>query len=142
MMKAAGGAATNAVAGAVADGAAASGVNFISVALISVAAGVISVPEIGALSATRALAVGTEDAVAEDVFAVEDAFADVAFALEVEAAETDAEAGVDADAGRPRSSAAKADGDNGDPKTAKNMAITATLTSLPRRERKMRVPGN
>ena len=115
---------------------AASGTNFISVALISVAAGAVSVPGIGGASATRAFAVGAEDAVAEDAFAedefaVEDAFAGAAFALEVEAAESDAEAGVDAGEGTPCRSAAKAD----DPNNAKNIAATATLISLPRRER-------
>ena len=143
MMSAAGGGATNAVAGA---GATASGTNFISVGLISVAAGVMSVPGIGALSgsvaATMVLAVGAAGAVAEDAFAeatfaVEDEFAEgefaeAAFALEVEAAESDAEAGVDAGEGTPCRSAAKAD----DPSNAKNIAATATLMSLPRRERK------
>jgi len=142
-MSAAGGGATNAVAGA---GATASGTNFISVGLISVAAGVMSVPGIGALSgsvaATMVLAVGAAGAVAEDAFAeatfaVEDEFAEgefaeAAFALEVEAAESDAEAGVDAGEGTPCRSAAKAD----DPNNAKNIAATATLMSLPRRERK------
>jgi len=158
LMSAAGGAATNAVAGAGAAmagamdkgsagfisvaagaisavvGAGASGVNFISVALNSVAAGVMSVPGIGGASATRTFEVGTEDAVAEDVFAeeafaVEDAFADAALALEVEAAESE-EPGVDAGEGTPCRSAAKAD----DPNNAKNIAATATLISLPRRE--------
>jgi len=143
LMSAAGGGATNAVAGA---GATASGTNFISVGLISVAAGVMSVPGIGALSgsvaATMVLAVGAAGAVAEDAFAeatfaVEDEFAEgefaeAAFALEVEAAESDAEAGVDAGEGTPCRSAAKAD----DPNNAKNIAATATLMSLPRRERK------
>jgi hypothetical protein len=79
--------------------------------------------------------------VAEDVFAgetlaVEDAFAGAvfaegAFALDVEEAESEAEAGVDAGAGRPRLSAAKADDPNGNPKTANNMAATATLTISP-----------
>ena len=141
-MSAAGGGATNAVAGA---GATASGTNFISVGLISVAAGVMSVPGIGALSgsvaATMVLAVGAAGAVAEDAFAeatfaVEDEFAEgefaeAAFALEVEAAESDAEAGVDAGEGTPCRSAAKVD----DPNNAKNIAATATLISLPRRER-------
>jgi len=169
LMSAAGGGATNAVAGAAmagamdeasgfismvagdtavvvgavsaAAGAVAAGVNFISVGLISVAAGVMSVPGIGGASATRTFEVGTEDAVAEDVFAeeafaVEDAFAgdasaEAAFALEVEAAES-AEAGVDAGEGTPCRSAAKAD----DPNKDKNIAATATLISLPRRERK------
>ncbi len=115
------------VAGAVAAaGAAAAGVNFISIALISVASGVMSVPGIGGASVTRAFAVGAADAVAEDAFAGE------AFAVEVEAAESDAEAGVEAGEGTPRRSAAKAD----DPNNAKNIAATATLISLPRRERK------
>jgi hypothetical protein len=58
------------------------------------------------------------------VFAV-----DAAFALEVEAGavEFEAEAGVDADEARPRSSAAKADG----PNSANSMAATAIFTSLP-----------
>jgi hypothetical protein len=58
------------------------------------------------------------------VFAV-----DAAFALEVEAGavEFEAEAGVDADEARPRSSAAKAD----DPNSANSMAATAIFTSLP-----------
>jgi len=85
-----------------------------------------SVPGIGGVSATRTFAVGAADAVAEDVFA------EAAFAAEVEAAESDAEAGVDAGEGTPCLSAAKAD----DPKNAKNIAATATLISLPRRERK------
>jgi hypothetical protein len=164
LMSAAGGGATNAVAGAgstmagamdagsagfismvagdtaVVVGAAAAGVNFISVGLNSVAAGVMSVPGIGGASATRVFAVGAEDAVAEDVFAEDafaveaafagDAFAEAAFALAVEAAES-AEAGVDAGEGTPCRSAAKAD----DPNNAKNIAATATLISLPRRER-------
>ena len=75
--------------------------------------------------ATRAFAVGAEDAVFEDEFA-EAAFVGDAFALAVEAAES-AEAGVDADEGTPRPSAAKADG----PNNANSMAATATLTSLP-----------
>jgi hypothetical protein len=57
--------------------------------------------------------------------------AEVAFAVEVEAAESDAEAGVEAGEGTPCRSAAKAD----DPNNAKNIAATATLISLPRRER-------
>jgi len=134
-MSAAGGAATNAVVGSVAAaaGVTAAGTNFISVALISVAGGAMS-------EATRAFAVGAE-ALAEDVFAeeafaveetfAEDAFADAALAVEVEAAES-AEAGVDAGEGRPCRSAAKAE----DPNNAKNIAATATLISLPRRERK------
>ena len=126
-MSAAGGGATNAVVGAgaasVAAGAVAAGVNFISVALTSVAAAAMSVPDIGGASATRAFAV--EGASAEDIF-VEDAFA-----FEVEAAES-AEAGVDAGEGRLCRSAAKAD----DPSNVKNIAATATLISLPRRERK------
>ncbi len=155
MMRAAGGAATSAVAaagaamagamdegsagltggaagaisaeGATVDAAGASaGVNFISVALISVASGVMLVPGIGGASVTRAFAVGAADAVAEDAFAGE------AFAVEVEAAESDAEAGVDAGAGTPCLSAAKAD----DPNNAKNIAATATLITLSRRERK------
>jgi len=130
-----------AVSAAAGAAAAAAGVNFISVGLISVVAGVMSVPGIGGASATRTFEVGTEDAVAEDVFAEEafavedafagDAFAEPAFAAEVEAAES-AEAGVDAGEGRPCLSAAKAD----DPNNAKNIAATATLISLPRRERK------
>lgn len=117
----------------------------VAVGATAARAGAASLPDIGGASgsetATRALAVGEEDALAEDAFAeaafaVEDAFAGDAFvedtfALEVEAAESEAEAGVEADAGRPRLSAAKADGDNGDAKTAKNMAATATLTSSP-----------
>jgi hypothetical protein len=134
-MSAAGGATTNAVAGSVAAaaGVTAAGTNFISVALISVAGGAMS-------EATRAFAVGAE-ALAEDVFAeeafaveetfAEDAFADAALAVEVEAAESDAEAGVDAGEGTPCRSAAKVD----DPNNAKNIAATATLISLPRRER-------
>jgi hypothetical protein len=103
-----------------------------------------SVPEIGgawgSVTATRAFAAGAADALAEDVFAeemfaAEDAFAEAtfavedAFALKVEpvAAESAAEAGVDAGAGRARRSAAKADGDN----NANSMAATATLTRLP-----------
>jgi hypothetical protein len=62
----------------------------------------------------------------EDAFA-RAAFAEGAFALDVE----EAEAGVDAGEGRPRLSAAKADGPNGNPKTANNMAATATLTISP-----------
>ena len=132
---------TAVVVGAVsaAAGAVAAGVNFISVGLISVAAGVMSVPGIGGASATRTFEVGTEDAVAEDVFAeeafavedefAEDVFAEDAFVLAVEAAES-AEAGVDAGEGTPCRSAAKAD----DPNNAKNIAATATLISLPRRE--------
>jgi hypothetical protein len=135
LMSAAGGAATNAVVGSVAAaaGVTAAGTNFISVALISVAGGAMS-------EATRAFAVGAE-ALAEDVFAeeafaveetfAEDAFADAALAVEVEAAESDAEAGVDAGEGTPCRSAAKVD----DPNNAKNIAATATLISLPRRER-------
>jgi len=134
---------TAVVVGAVsaAAGAVAAGVNFISVGLISVAAGVMSVPGIGGASATRTFEVGTEDAVAEDVFAEEafavedafagDAFVEDAFAFAVEAAESDAEAGVDAGEGTPWRSAAKTD----DPNKAKNIAATATLISLPRRER-------
>jgi len=160
LIKAAGGAATNAVAGAgstmagamdegsagfismvagdtaVVVGAVAAGTNFISVAFISLAAGAVLGPGIGGASATRAFAVGGEDAVAEEsfveaAFAVEDVFAEAAFAFEVEAAESDAEAGVDAGEGAPCLSAAKAD----DPNNAKNIAATATLISLPRRER-------
>jgi len=117
-------------------GAAASGTSFISVAFISLAAGAVLGPGIGGASATRVFAVGTAEAVAEEsfveaAFAVEDVFAEAAFALEVEAAESDAEAGVDAGEGTPRRSAAKAD----DPNNAKNIAATATLISLPRRER-------
>jgi hypothetical protein len=59
---------------------------------------------------------------ATEVFAVEDAFA-----VEAGAVEFEAEAGVDADEARPRSSAAKADS----PNSANSMAATATLTSLP-----------
>jgi hypothetical protein len=132
---------TAAAAGAVAAlGATAAGTNFISVALNSVAADVMSVPGIGGASATRTFEVGAKDAVAEDVFAEDafavedvfagDAFAEAAFVLAVEAAES-AEAGVDAGEGRPWRSAAKAD----DPNNAKNIAATATLISLPRRER-------
>jgi len=74
-----------------------------------------------------------EDAFAGETLAVEDAFAGAAFvedafALDVEEAESEAEAGVDAGEGRPRLSAAKADGN---PKTANNMAATATLTISP-----------
>ena len=121
-----------AAAGAAAAGAAAAGVNFISVALISVASDVMSVPGIGGASVTRAFEVGAADAVAEDAFAGEAFAVEVAFALEVEAAESDAEAEVDAVEGSPRLSAAKAD----DPNNAKNIAATATLITLPRRERK------
>jgi hypothetical protein len=140
LMSAAGGAATNAVVGSVAAaaGVTAAGTNFISVALISVAGGAMS-------EATRAFAVGAEalaeDAFTEEAFAIEDifagdafaeaAFAEATFALAVEAAES-AEAGVDAGEGTPCRSAAKADG----PNNAKNIAATATLISLPRRERK------
>jgi hypothetical protein len=154
LMSAAGGAATNVFAGAgstmagamdegsagfismvagdtaVFVGASAAGVNFISVGLISVAAGVMSVPGMGGASAIRAFAVGAEDALADDVFAEEAFTVEDAFALEVEAAES-AEAGVDAGEGTPWRSAAKAD----DPNKAKNIAATATLISLPRRER-------
>jgi hypothetical protein len=147
LMSAAGGGATNAVVGAAsaAAGAVVAGTNFTAVAFISVAAGVISVPGIGGASgsvtASTVFAVGAADAVAEnsfaeETFAVEDAFAEGvfaedAFALEVEAAES-AEAGVDAGEGTPCRSAAKAD----DPRNANNMAATATLITLPRRERK------
>jgi hypothetical protein len=77
-----------------------------------------------------------EDAFAGETLAVEDAFAGAAFAegafaLDVEEAESEAEAGVDAGEGRPRLSAAKADDPNGNPKTANNMAATATLTISP-----------
>jgi hypothetical protein len=138
LMSAAGGGATNAFVGAGAVSAAVGGVsagaNFISVAFISVSAGAMSVPETGAVSgsvtATMAFAVGAADAVAEDVFA-DAAFAEAAFAVEVEAEESDAEAGVEAGEGTPCRSAAKAD----DPNSAKNIAATATLISLPRRER-------
>jgi hypothetical protein len=58
------------------------------------------------------------------VFAVEDAFA---FEIEAGAVEFEAEAAVDAGAGKPRSSAAKADG----PNSANSMAATAIFTSLP-----------
>ena len=93
-------------------------------------------PGIGGASATRAFAVGAagevaEDSFAEDEFALEDAFAGAAFALDVEEEESEAEAGVDAGEGRPRLSAAKADDPNGNPKTANNMAATATLTISP-----------
>jgi hypothetical protein len=60
-----------------------------------------------------------EDAVIEDVFAIE-----------AGAAAVELEAGVDAEAGvNPRPSLTKARAD--DPKKANNMAATATLTSLP-----------
>ena len=77
-----------------------------------------------------------EDAFAGETLAVEDAFAGAAFAegafaVEVEEAESGAEAGVDAGEGRPRLSVAKADDPNGNPKTANNMAATATLTISP-----------
>lgn len=106
LMNAAGGA-TNAVVGAMAED---------SAGFTSMAAGATS-------EATRALAVDEEEV------AVEDSFVEDAFALEVEAgvAESEAEAGVEAGEGRTRPSVAKADGDN----NAKNMAATATLTSLP-----------
>jgi hypothetical protein len=68
-----------------------------------------------------------EVAFAGETLAVEAPFAEAAFALDVE----EAEAGVDAGEGRPRLSAAKADGPNGNPKTANNMAATATLTISP-----------
>ena len=102
LMKAAGGGATNAVVGA---GSAMVG------AMAEDSAGFTS-------EATRAFAVGAEDA------AVEGSFVEDAFALEVEAGA--AEVGVDSDEGRPRSSAAKADG----PNNANSMAATATLTSF------------
>jgi hypothetical protein len=125
---AAGAIAVAAVAAAAA-GATAAGTNFISVAFISFVAGAVSVPGIGGASgvtAIRPFAVGAEDAVAEDVFG------EATFALEVDAAESDADAGVDAAEGTPRRSVAKAD----DPNNAKNIAAMATLISLPRRERK------
>jgi hypothetical protein len=75
----------------------------------------------GSVTATRAFAVGEEDALAEA------AFAEAAFAAAVEAPESEAEDGVDADEGTPRPSAAKADG----PNNANSMAATATLTSSP-----------
>jgi hypothetical protein len=93
----------------------------VSEVLISVPGTSVGVASAGSVAATRAVAVGKEDA-------LENAFAEAAFALEVEAAES----GVDAGEGRPRRSAAKAD----DPNNAKNIAATATLISLPRRERK------
>jgi hypothetical protein len=88
--------------------------------LISVPGSSVGVASAGSVAATRAFAVDEEEALAEA------AFAEYAFALEVEAAES-AEAGVDAGEGRPRRSAAKAD----DPNNAKNIAAMATLTSLP-----------
>lgn len=90
----------------------------------------------GNATATRAFAVGKADAVADDSFIEaafaadafpEAAFVEATFALEVEAEESEAEAGVDASEGRPCLSAAKADGDN----SANSMAAMATLTSLP-----------
>jgi len=92
--------------------------------LISVPGTSVGVASAGSVAATSAVAVGKEEA-------LKNAFAEAAFALEVEAAES-AEAGVDAGEGRPRRSAAKTD----DPNNAKNIAATATLISLPRRERK------
>jgi hypothetical protein len=77
--------------------------------------------EIGGASGREATSASGETEVA----------AEVAFAVEVEAAESDAEAGVEAGEGTPCRSAAKAD----DPNSAKNIAATATLISLPRRER-------
>jgi hypothetical protein len=113
---------------------------------ISVGPGATSLADIGeasgSVAATRAFAVGAADAVAENVFAgetfivvdafAEDVFAEAAFVLDVGpgAAESKGEAGVDAGAGRPLLSAAKADDPSGNPKTANNMAATATLTSL------------
>jgi hypothetical protein len=89
-----------------------------------------SVPDIGealgSVAATRAFAVGGANA-AE--VSLEGEFVEAAFALDVEAG-AEAEAGVDAGAGRPLLSAAKADDPSGNPKTANNMAATATLTSL------------
>jgi hypothetical protein len=79
--------------------------------------------ESDSVTATKALAVGEEDAV------VEAAFVEDAFAVEVEAGA--AGGGVDAGEGTPRLSAAKADDPNDDPKNANSMAATATLTSLP-----------
>jgi hypothetical protein len=147
LMKAAGGGATNAVVGA--DPAMGSALAEDSTGFISVAAGadsmaagatamagavlVLDIGEAsGSVTATRAFAAGAADAVVEDAFAeaafaIEDASAEDEFAVEVEAAESDAEAGVDVGAGRPRPSAALADG----PNNAKNMAATATLTSSP-----------
>jgi hypothetical protein len=141
-MSAAGGA-TNAVVGAglaMGSALAEDSTGFISVAAgaDSMAAGATAMADAvlvldigeasGSVTATRAFAAGAADAVVEDVF-VEAAFVEAAFVLEVEAgaAESDEEAGVDAGAGRPRPSAAKADG----PNNAKNMAATATLTSSP-----------
>jgi hypothetical protein len=109
------------------------------------------VPEIGealrSVTAKRVLAVAEADAVAEDFFVeavfVESAVVEDAFALEIEADEEEfaEEAGVDADAGtgRPSSARAKADGRNVNPKTANNMAATATLTVSPLECAQMRV---
>lgn len=97
-------------------------------------------PEIGealrSVTAKRAFAVGEANTLGEDFFVedefVEAAFVEAAFALDDEAAEAEAEAGVDADAGAPSPSPAKADGPDVNPKTANNMAATATLTSPPK----------
>jgi hypothetical protein len=74
---------------------------------------------------------GASGRAATSAFGETEVVAEAAFALEVETAESEAEAGVDAGEAKPRPSAAKADGPNGNPKTANNMAATATLTSLP-----------
>jgi hypothetical protein len=114
---------------------------------ISVGPGATSLADIGealgSVAAIRAFAVGGADA-SEDFFvevAFDEAVAEAAFALDVEAgvAEAEAEAGADAGEARPRSSAAKADDPHGNPKTANSMAATATLTSLSLGVAQMRV---
>ena len=74
---------------------------------------------------------GASGRAATSVWGEAEVVPEAAFAADAEgvAAESEAEAGVDADAGarRPSSPRAKAD----DPKNTNSMAATATLTSLP-----------